>query len=161
MAFLEWLAGNGFTAITLTTSSAPARLAPAPPAILLTADDGYRSLYTRIYPLAMAYRMPVVAGLVVSWLDTGPREMVRYGDLDVPRSNFISWDEAREMQASGWIEFASHSHALHGTVIGNPPAGINALRRQRVRVGAAWRARGDGLRSREHLALSWGGCRAR
>ena len=43
-----------------------------------------------------------------------------YGDKKVPRSNFISWDEAREMQASGLIEFASHSYDLHRGVRANP-----------------------------------------
>jgi len=167
VAFLEWLAGNGFTAITLDDiERARTGQRPLPArAILLTADDGYRSLYTRIYPLAMAYRMPVVAGLVVSWLDTGPSEIVRYGDLDVPRSNFISWDEAREMQASGWIEFASHSHALHGTVIGNPqgnPLPAAVTRQYDGSTGyesaAAWRARveTDLRRSRERLAQELG-----
>ena len=38
----------------------------------------------------------------------------------VPRSNFISWAEAREMQASGLVEFASHSYDLHRGVQANP-----------------------------------------
>ena len=38
----------------------------------------------------------------------------------VPRSNFVSWDEAREMQASGLVEFASHSYDLHRGVQANP-----------------------------------------
>ena len=167
VVFLEWLAGNGYTAITLDDiERARTGVRPLPPrAILLTADDGYRSLYTRIYPLAMAYRMPVVAALVTSWLDTAPGDAVRYGDLPVPRSHFITWDQAREMQASGWIEFASHSHALHGTVTANPqgnelPAAVT-LRYERsagYETPAAWRARveSDLRRSRERMAQELG-----
>ena len=31
----------------------------------------------------------------------------------------LTWAQAREMQQSGLVEFASHSYDLHGTVLGN------------------------------------------
>ena len=51
---------------------APRRAAAARRAILLTFDDGYASLYTRVYPLLLAYRMPIVAALQGSWLAPPP-----------------------------------------------------------------------------------------
>jgi poly-beta-1,6-N-acetyl-D-glucosamine synthase len=45
---------------------------------------------------------------------------VRYGNRDVPRARFLSWEEAREMARSGLIEFASHSYDLHHGVQANP-----------------------------------------
>ncbi|NBW63906.1 MAG: hypothetical protein EBR33_12480 [Synechococcaceae bacterium WB4_1_0192] len=36
-------------------------------AVLLTFDDGYLSLYTRVFPLLLAYRIPAVAALVGEW----------------------------------------------------------------------------------------------
>ena len=45
---------------------------------------------------------------------------------DVPRANFISWAEAREMQASGLVEFASHSYTLHRGVQANPQGNMIA-----------------------------------
>ncbi|MFZ4478975.1 MAG: poly-beta-1,6-N-acetyl-D-glucosamine N-deacetylase PgaB [Rhodoferax sp.] len=115
VAFFDWLRGNGWNAISLDDIvRAEQGLKALPPnPILITFDDGYRSLYTRVYPLALAYRIPVVATLVGAWLDAAPDATVRYGDQTVPRSKFISWEQAREMQASGLIEFASHSYGLH------------------------------------------------
>ena len=162
VAVLDWLAGNGYTAITLDDiERARTGEKPLPArAVLLTADDGYRSLYTRIYPLAMAYRMPVVAALVTSWLDVPEGGSVSYGDEQLSRARFITWAQAREMQASGWIEFASHSHALHGQVVGNPQGNVFAAGVTRgwsaergYEDDAAWRARisADLRRSRERM----------
>lgn len=124
--FLDWLKGTGWQAISLDDVSAAARGLRRLPdkAILLTFDDGYRSLYTRVFPLMKAYRYPAVASLVGSWMEDGADGTVLYGDKKVPRSNFISWDEAREMQASGLIEFASHSYDLHRGVRANPQGNL-------------------------------------
>lgn len=122
VAFFEWLKGNRFNAVSLSDIDAARRgVRPLPPrAVLVTFDDGYASLYSRVYPLALAYRIPVVAALAGSWLE-GPMDgMVLYGDQRVPRSGFITWPQAREMQASGLIEFASHGYDIHRTVRGNP-----------------------------------------
>ncbi len=122
VAFFDWLRGNGWNAVSLDDIARAGRgEKPLPPkAILITFDDGYRSLYTHVYPLALAYKIPVVAALVGAWVDTPPGSTVHYDNKDVPRSHFISWDEAREMQRSGLIEFASHSYALHEGILANP-----------------------------------------
>ena len=133
--FLDWLKGTGWEAISLDDVSAAARgLRKLPDkAILLTFDDGYRSLYTRVFPLLKAYRYPAVAALVGSWMEDGAdvtesngdtEGTVLYGDKKVPRSTFISWDEAREMQASGLVEFASHGYDLHRGVRANPQGNL-------------------------------------
>lgn len=122
VAFFEWLRGNDWKAISLDdVARAREGGPPLPPrAVLITFDDGYRSLYTRVFPLLLAYRIPVVAALVGSWMTAPTEGQVMYNNVSVPRSNFISWPQAREMQASGLVEFASHSHDLHRAVIGNP-----------------------------------------
>ncbi len=123
MQFFDWLKGSGWTAISLDDLSAAARgIRPLPDkAILITFDDGYKSLYTRVFPLLKVYRYPIVAALVGIWMEGEAGSTVSYGgDRRVPRSNFISWAEAREMQSSGLVEFASHSYALHRGVQANP-----------------------------------------
>ncbi len=152
VAFFEWMKGNGWTAVSIDDiERARQGGKPLPPrAVLLTFDDGYRSLYTRVFPLLLAYRMPAVSGLVGAWMDAPLDGEVRYNDKTVPRRNFISWAEAREMQASGLVEFASHSYDLHRTVIGNPQGNAmpSAVTRE-YRVGsgyedaASYRARLD------------------
>jgi len=120
--FFDWLKAEGWTPISLDDLEAArqGRRALPPRPILLSFDDGYRSFYTRLYPLLLAYRYPAIIALVGTWMEGGPDGRVRYGDQDVPRSNFLTWAEAREMQASGLVEFASHSYGLHTTVQANP-----------------------------------------
>jgi peptidoglycan/xylan/chitin deacetylase (PgdA/CDA1 family) len=120
--FFDWLKGTGWTAISLDDLAAAARGVRRLPdkAILISFDDGYASLYTRVFPLLQVYRFPIVAALVGSWMEGRPDGTVVYGDRIVPRSNFISWAQAREMQASGLVEFASHSYNLHRGVLANP-----------------------------------------
>ncbi|WP_345551990.1 poly-beta-1,6-N-acetyl-D-glucosamine N-deacetylase PgaB [Microbulbifer aestuariivivens] len=167
VSFFEWLAGNGWQAISLDDiERARSGGKPLPEkAILITVDDGYSSLYNRIYPLALSYRTPIVAALTGSWLDTPEGTPVQYGNRTLPRSHFISWEQAREMQDSGLVEFASHSYDLHHEVQGNPqgnrlPA---AVTRQYIpgtgyESEAAYQARlyRDLQRSREQLQRQLG-----
>jgi peptidoglycan/xylan/chitin deacetylase (PgdA/CDA1 family) len=124
--FFDWLKGTGWTAISLDDLSAAASGRKRLPdkAILLTFDDGYESLYSRAFPLLKAYNYPAVAALVGSWMEGGPDGKVLYGDKRVPRTNFISWTEAKEMQASGLVEFSSHSYGLHSSVLANPQGSL-------------------------------------
>ena len=126
VAFFEWLRGSGYTAVSLTdieVARRGGRLLP-PRAVLLTFDDGYASLYSRVFPLALAYRFPVVAALAGSWLEGDMGGQVRYSDRTVPRNRFISWTQAREMQSSGLVEFVSHGYDIHHTVRGNPQGSL-------------------------------------
>jgi peptidoglycan/xylan/chitin deacetylase (PgdA/CDA1 family) len=121
--FFDWLKGTGWSAISLDDLAAAARgVRPLPEkSILISFDDGYESLYTRVFPLIKVYRYPIVAALVGTWMEGGrPDGTVLYGDRVVPRANFISWAQAREMQASGLVEIASHSYNLHRGVLANP-----------------------------------------
>jgi peptidoglycan/xylan/chitin deacetylase (PgdA/CDA1 family) len=122
VSFFDWLKHAGWTPVTLDDIAAAGegRRALPPKPVLLTFDDGYRSFRTRLMPLLRAYRYPVVVALVGAWMEGAPGGSVMYGDRLVPRSRFITWAEAREMQASGLVEFASHSYGLHSSVQGNP-----------------------------------------
>jgi len=161
VVLLEWLVGNGWTAISLDDIERARRgIAPLPrKAVLITVDDGLGSLYTRVYPLALAYRVPILAALVGEWMDVPAGGTVRYGERTLPRSAFVSWEQARQMQASGLVEFVSHSHALHTVVRANPqgnllPAGQNRIRfDDRPENDAEFRARirVDLSRSRERM----------
>jgi len=166
VVLLEWLAGNGWTAVGLDDVERARRgIQPLPrKAVLITVDDGLSSLYTRVYPLAVAYRMPIVAAVVGEWMDVPANGTVRYGDRTLPRSAFISWEQARQMQASGWVEFASHSHALHGVVRANPQGNLLPAGQNRIFLGGRYenddefraRIRADLARSRERLRQELG-----
>ncbi len=167
IGFFEWLRANRWTAITLDDVEA-ARLGKKPlteRAILITFDDGYRSLYTRVFPLLLAYRIPAVCPLAGAWLDAPMDAMVRYGNRDVPRARFLSWEEAREMSRSGLVEFASHGYDLHHGVRGNPQGNEFAAGWARIyRPGRGYesaaefrqRIAGDLARSRDLLGSMLG-----
>ena len=124
--FFEWLKANHWTAVSANDVLRAARGEHQlpPRAILITFDDGYRSLYTRVFPLLLAYRIPIVSALVGTWMDAPMDGTVNYDGKIVPRRNFLSWAEVREMQASGLVEFGSHSYDLHRGVTGNPQGNV-------------------------------------
>jgi biofilm PGA synthesis lipoprotein PgaB len=168
--FFDWLKATGWTAISLDDLEAARRgTRPLPDkAILLTFDDGFKSLYTRVFPLLKVYRFPAVAALVGIWMEGAPGSMVSYGASDkfAPRNNFITWAEAREMQASGLVEFASHSYAMHRGAQANPqgsftPTAVTwaydpATRRYEDDRQYTARIRADLARSRSQLAANLG-----
>lgn len=122
VSHLNWLKSNGYTPVSwqqVKDARAGKSRLPAKP-VLLTFDDGYISFYTTIYPILKAYNYPAVFALVTSWLDVPENGYVAYGKQKLPRKAFITWDQVREMQKSGLIEMASHSHDLHHSIIGNP-----------------------------------------
>lgn len=166
--FFDWLKGTGWTAVSLDDIAAAARGTRRLPdkAILITFDDGFRSLYTRVFPLLQVYRFPIVAALVGSWMEGRPDGTVQYGDRIVPRSHFVSWAEAREMQASGLVEFASHSYDLHRGMQANPQGNMTpsaftwrydpATRRYATDAQQRARIRADLQRSRQQIAANLG-----
>jgi Polysaccharide deacetylase len=103
LRFFDWLKGNGWTPISFDDIEAARRGKRTLPekAILLTFDDGYQSVYTRVFPLLLAYRYPAVVALTGAWMAGEPGSKVKYGDADVPRERFLSWPEVREMVSSG------------------------------------------------------------
>lgn len=66
-------------------------------AILLTFDDAYLGLYENAYPLLKEYNYPAAY-------------FVQTGFVGVPTSkDHFTWDQMREMDASGLIDFAAHT----------------------------------------------------
>ncbi|MCG3200530.1 MAG: Poly-beta-1,6-N-acetyl-D-glucosamine N-deacetylase [Gammaproteobacteria bacterium] len=146
-----WLREHGYRPVSvddILAARAGTRGLP-PKAVLLTFDDGYVSFFTRVYPLLKAFGYPAVLALVGSWLDVPAGGVVEYGTEKAARSRFLSLAQIREMSASGLVEFASHSYALHRGVQGNPqgneePAAATRIYSPGTRAyedAAAYRAR--------------------
>lgn len=131
VAQFSWLRENGYHPVSLA-QIAQAREGGAPlpaKAVLLSFDDGYADFHARVYPVLKLFGYPAVIALVGSWMDAPPGTMVDYDGRKVAREAFLSWAQVREMMASGLVEVASHSYALHRGVIANPqgneqPAGV-------------------------------------
>jgi hypothetical protein len=77
------------------------------PSVLLTFDDGDRSWYEVAFPLLKRYGCKAVGFLVPHYLreEAGP----------AGEPGWLSWAQAEELQASGVMEFESHSYS-HGNV---------------------------------------------
>jgi biofilm PGA synthesis lipoprotein PgaB len=117
-----WLQHNDHHPISLQQvieARAGGKPLPSKP-VLLTFDDGYRSAYTKVFPLLQRFKYPALLALVTSWLEVPESGNVAYGDKPVPRGDFLRWSEAAEMARSGLVELASHSDALHTGVQANP-----------------------------------------
>lgn len=93
-------------------------------AVLLTFDDGYRSMYDRVFPILKRYHWPAVFAPVGSWLDTPPDQMVNFSGKMRPRDKFVTWDEVREMSDSGLIEIGAHTQDLHKGILANPQGNV-------------------------------------
>lgn len=126
-------------------------------AVLLSFDDGLKSIYTKVFPLLKAYDYPAMFALETGWLtrvhagedvayqgehfrDTSAANgalakdeqqaamssnlvepgKVKYNGAELGAQGFVSWVEAREMVASGLVNFATHTDDLHHGIIANP-----------------------------------------
>ncbi|MDX1762726.1 MAG: poly-beta-1,6-N-acetyl-D-glucosamine N-deacetylase PgaB [bacterium] len=129
IAQFSWLQEHGYHPVSLDDLLAAREgKSPLPPkAVLLTFDDGFTSLYTRVYPLLKHFQYPAVFAVVGSWLEAGAGESVPYGTGTVSRNRFLSWAQLREMADSGLVEVASHSYDLHRAIPGNPQGNLQPV----------------------------------
>lgn len=121
-AHFAWLQHHGYTPVGIDDLIAAAhgeRSLPEKP-VLLTFDDGLKSVYTDVFPLLKIFDYPAVVSVVTDWLEMPPGQTVDFGDRQLGNDDFINWAEAREMRASGLVEIASHSANLHRGIIANP-----------------------------------------
>lgn len=119
---LAWLRENGYQPVSIDQiiQASEGKLSLPDKAVLLTFDDGYSSFYTRVFPLLKAYQWPAVLAPVGRWLDTPHDKKVLFGNREVERSRFLTWEQVREISQSGLVEIASHTYDLHHGVPGNP-----------------------------------------
>ncbi len=94
---MRYLAENGYQVLPLAevVRSLRARLPLPAKAAVITIDDGYRSIYTVAWPILKSHGFPFTVFLYVEGIEK------KY-------SNYLSWDEIREMQAAG-VDFQDHS----------------------------------------------------
>lgn len=95
---LKYLMDNGYTVIRLRqfvdyylgkTQIPPSR------SLVITIDDGHKSVYTNLFPLLKKYRVPVTFFLYPSALSNA--------------SYAMTWHEVREMKETGLLDLQSHT----------------------------------------------------
>lgn len=115
-----WLRLNGFTVVSIDQLIAARNGGPPLPerAVLLTFDDGRSSIATHVLPLLELFDYPAVVSIVTDWIGSDP-DVVQAG-RNLTANDFLTWDQIRELSGHELIEIASHSHAMHLGIIGNP-----------------------------------------
>jgi peptidoglycan/xylan/chitin deacetylase (PgdA/CDA1 family) len=91
-----YLKRNGFTVVSLADFHAFTLGKKQLPrkSVVITIDDGYRSIYSIAYPIIQKHRIPVTAYIYPDFLGSGAA---------------LNWAMIREMQSGGLIDFQSHS----------------------------------------------------
>ncbi len=124
-----WLKENGFHPVSVDDLLAAQRGERALPdkAVLITFDDGFRSVYTHVLPLLKLFGYPAVVSLVTDWIEHDAN--VAQAGHTLTRQDFVTWQQVAELSRSGLVEIASHSHDLHRGIRGNlqgneQPAGV-------------------------------------
>ncbi len=98
-AQLEFLSARGYTVIPLRQliDFRLGKSASLPPrAVVLTADDGHRSVYTEMRPLVIEHRVPVTLFIYPSAISNA--------------TYALTWQQLRELQAAGRFDVQSHSY---------------------------------------------------
>ena len=107
---LRWLRVYGYESVSvreLLDWEAGTGSLPEKP-VLLTFDDGQESFHAWALPLLEKYGMCAVAAVVGSYAD----EYTANGDTNVKYA-CMSWDTIAEAAATGRVEIASHTQAMH------------------------------------------------
>ncbi|WP_345796155.1 poly-beta-1,6-N-acetyl-D-glucosamine N-deacetylase PgaB [Castellaniella sp. MT123] len=126
IAQMGWLRDNGYQPVSVDQIlTAHAGGKPLPPkAVVLTFDDGFRSFYTRVFPILKSMNWPAIWAPVGEWVGTPSNQAVQFGDDRIPRERFATWDEVRQVAQSGLVDIASHTENLHYGIPANPQGSL-------------------------------------
>lgn len=95
---IKWLKANGFTIVPLNDVVAYLQgkrdsLPPKP--IVITADDGWQSVYKYMLPIAQKYQFHVTLFIYPQTISVG--------------KNFMTWDELKKLQQTGLFDVQGHT----------------------------------------------------
>lgn len=107
---LKWIKEHGYTPVFVADLIAYVEKGtPLPPKpIIISFDDGYESTHTYAYPLLQKYQMKAVVAVIGTYSDLYSES----GDENVNYSH-LTWNQIREMDQSGLIEFQNHTYDMH------------------------------------------------
>ncbi|HEV2576288.1 MAG TPA: polysaccharide deacetylase family protein [Acidobacteriaceae bacterium] len=96
---LDTLETNGYTVVPLETVTdilLGSAQAPVDPIAAITVDDGHSSVYTVLFPIIKQRRIPITLFIYPSAISNA--------------SYALTWDQIREMLASGLVDVQSHTY---------------------------------------------------
>ncbi len=95
---VKWLKDNGYTVIPLKqlVSYLQGKNTSLPPKpIVITADDGWKSDYTYMYPIAQKYHIPITLFIYPGTISQG--------------KNALTWDQLKELMQTGLFDVQDHT----------------------------------------------------
>lgn len=130
----NWLRESGYQPVTVDQILEANRGGPPLPdkALLLTFDDGYRSFYTRVFPILKAFQWPAVLAPVGKWVDAPEGQLVDFGGTLTDRDRFLTWQQIGEMSRSGLVEVGAHTDNLHYGILANPQGNLEPAAAVRI-----------------------------
>lgn len=120
---LRWLSEHGYESVTgaqLSAWCAGETALPDKP-VMITFDDGQESFLSYALPLLEKYDMCAVLAVVGSYADAYTAREDHHLQY-----SYLSWPAVAECAASGRVEIAGHSQALHSLTGGRRGCRINA-----------------------------------
>lgn len=128
---IAWLAGNGWTSLTMAQYGDFLTGKPVPrKSILITFDDGYLDNWVHAHPILQKYGMHAVVFTVTGWMGQGPvRPHAGIVGAELPATPdhraceaaifkenraddvMMRWSEARAMIEAGTFEVHCHTHS--------------------------------------------------
>lgn len=96
---MKWLKDNGFTVIPLSEAVAylqGKRDSLPTKAIVITADDGWKSVYTHMLPIIKKYNLSVTLFIYPQTISEG--------------NNAMTWEQLKELQDTGLFDIQSHTY---------------------------------------------------
>lgn len=97
---IKWLKDNGFTIIPLKEAVdylQGKRESLPPKSIVVTADDGWQSVYTYMFPIIKKYNIPVTLFIYPQTISNG--------------KNAMTWEELKKLQDTGLFDIQSHTYS--------------------------------------------------
>lgn len=91
---MAWLAANHYTVVPLRAAIDREGLPPGH-VVAVTADDGFRSVYTQMFPIIRRDHLPVTLFLNPPMIGGG--------------SAYLTWAQVEEMRASGLVDVEAHT----------------------------------------------------
>lgn len=126
VAQMRWLKANHYNPVSIDQifDARDGKADLPEKAVLLTFDDGYRSMYDRVFPILKRNHWPALFAPVGAWLDTPEGQMVNFSGKMRPRDKFVTWDQVREMSDSGLVEVGAHTQNMHHGILANPQGNV-------------------------------------
>lgn len=131
---MDWLKNHGYHFVSVDqVLAARAGKLPLPErAVLITFDDGYRSVYSNAFPIIKLFNAPAVIAVVGSWLEPTTGEVVNFDGRVVSRDEMLNWTQIKEMTDSGLVEVGSHTYGLHDGISANPQGNMQPAATTRI-----------------------------